>query len=213
MHARHLLVAVALMSLFAAADAGSVELTAAGLWQATDQETGQPNGWFLFRDHDGVFDGMIVRMYLKPGESPDVTCDQCKDDRRDKPWLGLDIVRGMKRDGMAYKDGTILDPRNGNVYNAVMTLKPDGQTLVVRGYLGISLFGQDRIWTRLPDSAFNEIDPRFNPTPARKPHQIENRQKIRLDFEPADQNQFMLDLPADFFGNAVGIALACAGPG
>ena len=94
-----------------------------------------------------------------------ITCDKCKDDRRDKPWMGLDIVRGMKRDGMDYKDGTILDQRNGNVYNAKMTLKPDGQTLVVRGYLGISLFGQDRIWTRLPDTAYNEIDPRFNPNP------------------------------------------------
>jgi len=173
MHARHLLVAAALLSLFGAGGARSVELTAVGLWQATDPETGQPNGWFLFRDHDGVFDGMIVRMYLKPGESPNITCDKCKDDRRDKPWLGLDIVRGMKRDGLTYKDGTILDPRNGNVYNAVMTLKPDGQTLVVRGYLGISLFGQDRYWTRLPDSAFNEIDPRFNPAPARKPQSMQ----------------------------------------
>ena len=108
-------------------------------------------------------------MYLKPGESPDIACDKCKDDRRDKPWMGLDIVRGMKREGMDYQDGTILDPRNGNVYNAKMTLKPDGQTFVARGYLGISLFGQDRIWTRLPDTAYNEIDARVNPTPVRKP--------------------------------------------
>ncbi len=166
MRAKHLLVAAAvILSAFNVGGARSVELTAAGLWQSTDPETGQPTGWFLFKDHDGVFDGTIVRMYLKPGESPDITCDKCKDDRRDKPWLGLDIVRGMKREGMDYKDGTILDPRNGNVYNAKMTLRPDGQTLVVRGYLGISLFGQDRIWTRLPESAFNEIDPRFNPTP------------------------------------------------
>ena len=168
MRARHLLVAAGLLSLFGAFDARSVELTAIGLWQATDQETGQPTGWFLFRERDGIFDGTIVRMYLKPGESPGITCDQCKDDRRDKPWLGLDIIRGMRREGMSYKDGTILDPRNGNVYNAMMTLTPDGQTLVVRGYLGISLFGQDRIWTRLPDSAYNEIDQRFNPFPVRK---------------------------------------------
>jgi uncharacterized protein (DUF2147 family) len=169
MRARHLVVAATLATLTAAGLAHGADLTAAGLWQAVDQDSGQPTGWFLFRDHDGVFDGMIVRMYLRPGESPTVTCSQCKDDRRDKPWLGLDIIRGMKRDGMSYKDGSILDPRNGNVYNAMMTLTPDGQTLVVRGYLGISLFGQNQYWTRLPDSAFNEIDPRFNPAPTRKP--------------------------------------------
>ena len=114
---------VGLLWLLGAGNAGSIELTAAGLWQSTDPDTGQPTGWFLFRDHDGVFDGTIVRMYLKPGERPDVTCDKCKDDRRDKPWMGLDIVRGMKRDGMTYKDGTILDPRYGNVYSAKMTLE------------------------------------------------------------------------------------------
>jgi hypothetical protein len=167
MRTRHLLIAATLLSLFGFGGAQGAEPTVVGLWQATDQETGQPSGWFLFRDQDGVYDGMIVKMFLKPGESPDIVCDRCKDDRRDKPWLGLDIVRGMRQDGLTYKDGTILDPRNGNVYNAVMTLKPDGQTLVVRGYLGISLFGQDRIWTRLPDSAYAQIDPRFNPL--RKP--------------------------------------------
>jgi hypothetical protein len=47
------------------------------------------------------------------------------------------------------------------------------QTLVVRGYLGISLLGKNQYWTRLPETAFNEIDPRFNPhpppAPGRKP--------------------------------------------
>jgi hypothetical protein len=36
----------------------------------------------------------------------------------------------------------------------------------VRGYLGISLLGQNQYWTRLPASAFNEIDQRFNPNAA-----------------------------------------------
>jgi uncharacterized protein (DUF2147 family) len=163
MRPRPLMIAAALLSVIGAGPTRAAEPTAAGLWQATDQESGKPSGWFLIRDHDGVYDGAIVKMYLKPGESPDVVCDQCTDDRRDKPWLGLDIIRGMKRDGLTYKDGTILDPRNGRIYNAMMTLTPDGQTLVVRGYLGISLFGQNQYWTRLPDSAYNELDPRFNP--------------------------------------------------
>jgi len=165
MRARHLLVAAALLSLIGSGSAISAEPTAAGLWQSVDDETHQPSGWFLIREHDGVFEGAIVRMYMKPGESPDVACDKCTDDRRGKPWLGLDIIRGMRRNGAEYTDGTILDPRYGHIYKAMMTLTPDGNTLVVRGYLGISLLGKNQYWTRLPDSAYNEIDPRFNPNP------------------------------------------------
>jgi uncharacterized protein (DUF2147 family) len=151
------------LSLLGAVHAVGAEPTAAGLWQAIDKDTGEPNGWFLIRDHDGIYEGLIVRMFLKPSENMDVVCDQCSDDRHNRPWLGLDIIRGMKRDGLSYTNGTILDPRYGRIYSANMTLQPDGQTLVVRGYLGISLLGQDQYWTRLPESAYNEIDPRFNP--------------------------------------------------
>jgi len=168
MRARPVIAAV-LLSLIGASHAPAAEQTAAGLWQATDQNTGQPTGWFLIADHGGVYAGTIVKMYMKPGEDPNIVCDQCTDDRRGQPWLGLEIIRGMKRDGMKYEDGTILDPRHGSIYKAMMTLTPDGQTLVVRGYLGISLFGQNQYWTRLPDSAYNEIDPRFNPNPPPPP--------------------------------------------
>ncbi len=161
---------LAVASLSFAALAQTTEPSAAGLWLAND-ENGNPDAWFLIREHDGVYEGLIVRMYMKPGQRPDIVCDRCTDDRQNKPWLGLDIIRGMKRDGLNYTDGTILDPRNGDIYRAKMNVEPDGKTLVVRGYLGISLFGQNRYWTRLPDSTFSEIDPRFNPNPiaAHKP--------------------------------------------
>jgi len=163
MRAENMTAAAALLLFIAAGHAMGAEPTAAGLWQAIDQDTGQPTGWFLIRDHDGIYDRTIVKMFLKPGQNPNVVCDQCTDDRHDKPWLGLEIIRGMKREGLNYGDGTILDPRYGHLYSAVMTLAPDGQTLVVRGYLGISLLGQNQYWTRLPDAGYNELDPSLNP--------------------------------------------------
>jgi len=162
MRATYLALAAALVSVIGVGRAPGAEPTATGLWQAHDQSSGQPTGWFLIAEHNGVYDGTIVKMYLRPGEDPNVACDQCRDDRRGRPWLGLDIIRGMKREGLKYTGGTILDPRNGRIYDAMMTLTADSQKLVVRGYLGISLLGQDQYWTRLPDSAYNDVDPRFN---------------------------------------------------
>src|ERR1700677_4983076 len=80
-----------------AVNADPAPLTAAGLWQAVDDDTKQPTGWFLIsEDNNGVYNGIIAKMFLKPGQDPNVVCDQCKDDRHDHPWLGLQIIRDMK---------------------------------------------------------------------------------------------------------------------
>jgi uncharacterized protein (DUF2147 family) len=118
-----------------------------GEWRTVDDATGKPRAVVRIVQQDGALFG-VVEKSLVPNPTHR-TCDDCTDDRRGKPIVGMEIIRGLHRDGESWSGGTILDPEHGKVYRCTLELRDGGRHLAVRGYIGVALFGRTQVWERV----------------------------------------------------------------
>jgi len=66
---------------------------------------------------------------------------------RTRPVLNLELLKDFTFNGENWENGTIYDPKSGKTYSCKMTLKDN--SLKIRGYIGISLFGRTEVLTRV----------------------------------------------------------------
>ncbi|CAA7194039.1 DUF2147 domain-containing protein [Chryseobacterium potabilaquae] len=129
------------LSLFGVMSFAQIE----GKWKTIDDETKQAKSIVeIYKKSDGKFYGKVSQLLIKPA---DPNCTVCKDDRKGKPILGLEIIRGLKKDGDEFTGGTITDPKTGKTYKCTITRS--GDQLNVRGYVGLSLLGRTQVWHKV----------------------------------------------------------------
>lgn len=135
--------------LFAVTAASAMaQVTPVGLWRNVDDKTGEVKAEIRIDESNGALLGRIEKALGKDAK-PGATCDECSDDRKGKPMVGLDIIRGGKKaEGKdVWEGGKILDPENGKEYRASYTPVDGGKKLEVRGYLGP--FWRTQTWNRV----------------------------------------------------------------
>jgi len=101
--------------------------TILGKWKTIDDESGKEKSVVeIFKKSDGKIYAKIVQLLIKPENDK---CVKCKDDRKDKPLVGLEIIRGLSKDDEEFSGGTIMDPKKGKSYDCTIYLDPSNKEL------------------------------------------------------------------------------------
>jgi uncharacterized protein (DUF2147 family) len=137
--------------------------SAVGSWTTIDDSTKKPRSIVTIWEEGGKLFGKIDKLYRQPNEPEHPLCEKCDGELKNKPVLGMVILRNLKPDGDGWSGGTVLDPENGKTYKVKLALEDGGKRLKVRGYVGFSLLGRTQHWLRA------EQAPTAVPTPAPQP--------------------------------------------
>lgn len=131
---------------------GAYAATPEGYWRVIDDQTGQSLSVIqITKNANQNYDGKIVYRYPNNTGYTLKVCNKCQGSNKGKPIIGMTVLHDMKQspsDPNKYIDGTLLDVRNGNTYRGKAALSPDGNRLMLRGYIGISAFGRKIVFLR-----------------------------------------------------------------
>lgn len=125
------------------------QMTPLGKWQGIDEGTQKPIALFRIFEKEGALFGVVEKDLTPPTPGYDPLCSKCTDDRKNKPKVGLEVIRDAKPvpGKEEWADGTILDPNDGKSYRLTMVPIEGGKKLQVRGY--IAFFYRTQIWNRV----------------------------------------------------------------
>lgn len=113
-----------------------------GRWTTVDDNSGKPRSVVEISERNGRVYGHIVDVFSEKERA--AVCELCPAERRNKPIVGLEIIRDMARSGKEWTKGTILDPETGKVYDCKIWL--EGGDLKVRGY--VAFFFRTQTWVK-----------------------------------------------------------------
>jgi uncharacterized protein (DUF2147 family) len=116
-----------------------------GKWHSFDEETKAVESVIEIYQKKGKAYAKIIK--ITDQNNQNAICTECKGKRKNNPILGMDILTGLKKDGEEWSGGKILDPKNGKEYKCYIRLL-DKNTLKIRGYIGLSMFGRTVLWKR-----------------------------------------------------------------
>lgn len=118
-----------------------------GKWKTIDDETGKPLSVIeIYEKHNKIY-GKVIEIF-NPKNKKIPKCEKCDGEDKNKPILGLIVVKGLTWQKDQYTNGKILDPKHGKLYKCSISFEHIDR-LKVRGFIGIELLGRTQFWERI----------------------------------------------------------------
>jgi uncharacterized protein (DUF2147 family) len=137
--------AVVLLAVFSST--AFAQASPVGLWKTFSDRNGQADGLVRIVEVQGHYEATVEAVFAPPAPSANPLCELCSGELKNKPVVGLKIMRDLRPEGDAYA-GEILDPDDGNVYRCTARLLEGGRKLELRGYVVLPIFGRTQVWLR-----------------------------------------------------------------
>lgn len=118
-----------------------------GKWKTIDDETGKPLSVIdIYEKHNKIY-GKVIEIF-NPKNKKIPKCEKCDGEDKNKPILGLIVIKGLTWQKDQYTNGKILDPKHGKLYKCSISFEHKDK-LKVRGFIGIELLGRTQFWERV----------------------------------------------------------------
>ncbi|NLK56049.1 MAG: DUF2147 domain-containing protein [Bacteroidales bacterium] len=117
-----------------------------GKWKTIDEKDGSEQSIiYIYKATNGKYYGKIEKLF----KYSDKLCTECQGANKDKPILGMIIINEMELKDNELRNGTILDPNNGKVYNCNISYDAKTKSLKVKGFLDkAGWLGKTKTWFR-----------------------------------------------------------------
>lgn len=126
--------------------AQAADSTVAGIWWSPRKDAKIE----LYFDSNGALTGRLIAMPTRTAQDVDVKNPESR--LRTRRVLGLVIFTGFRQESKTrWVDGKVYDPESGGTFSSQISME-DNEHVIVRGYLGLPLFGRNETFTRVAGS-------------------------------------------------------------
>jgi uncharacterized protein (DUF2147 family) len=132
-----------MMLLFLLAIPTFAQNSPVGLWRNVE---GAKSTFIRIAENGGKLTGRIEKVQNGSLEDRDAKCSKCKDDKKDKPMAGLELIWDVVKSGDKWDGGKLLDPDSGRIVNCRLEMSEGGKKLLVRG--SIAFLSKTQTWSR-----------------------------------------------------------------